>query len=197
MPFADLYDAVQRIEGRVSTITLTTLAIEHSQINGVTQVWSNQFDQQILRGCYIEGPGEWRCVEIPENEALILLSRDMCTAKPLGKHWRRFIYTKELMHVFDTAEEKADSEERFDVQMQKFADPTNEMNPQFRAEAKAFWRAFMALCPEATRKEMKAKLDAEDVPLDYVAAALHLPVAYVHHLFQDNFEEIAGHLKGG
>ena len=108
MAFKDLYHAVQEIEGRVKTGPLTVLAIEHSEIKAVKEMWSGQIDPESLRGSYIEGP-LGPPVPLAEHEALIALSREMCVSKPHGQYWRRLVYTKELMHVFDTAEEKSDT----------------------------------------------------------------------------------------
>lgn len=196
MAFKDLYLAVQEIEGRVKTGALTVLAKEHSEIKAVKEMWSEQIDPHNLRGSYIEGP-LGPPITLGEHEALIVLSREMCTSKPHGRYWRRLVYTKELMHVFDTAEEKADTEAKFDLQMQKFADPTLEMSPQFRAEAKAVWRAMMVLCQEERRQEFKAKLAAGDITDDYVAAAIHFPLPYIHYLMQENYAEITQHLIEG
>ena len=188
MAFKDLYEAVQKIDGKISTRDLTTLAIEHSEIKHVREVWSDVVVDVSLRGFYIEGP-LGPPVPIPEGGALIVLSREMVKGVS-GKHWRHFVYTKELMHVFDTEAEKANTEETFDVQIQRFADPTKEISPQFWAEAKAMWRALMVLCQEKVRLDFKAKLADDSISLDYMAASLRIPVSYVHHLLQPNFENI-------
>ncbi|WP_118857812.1 hypothetical protein [Sphingomonas mesophila] len=194
MAFADLYKAVQELDGRISTRDLKTLAIEHSDIKGVRELWTGLFDPLRLRGCYIEGPGRFMNVDVPPNEALIVISREMVGAKPNGKHWRRLVFTKELMHVFDTPAEKADTEAKFDIQIQRFGDPTLEMSPQFRAESKALYRALMVLCREATRQEYNKQLAAGGATPDYIATALHLPVPYIHYLFQENFPEMTAAL---
>jgi len=196
MAFKDLYNAVQEIDGRVKTGALTVLAIEHSDIKHVIEMWSGQIDPDALRGSYIEGP-LGPPVVLGEHEALIALSREMCTAKPHGRYWRRLVYTKELMHVFDTEEEKSDTEAKFDLQIQKFADPTLEMTPQFRSEAKAVWRAMMVLCQEERRQEFVAKIASGDITLDYIAAAIHFPLPYIHYLLQENYTEITAHLVEG
>ncbi len=192
MAFIDLYDAVQNIDGKISTLTLTELAKEHSSINRVKEMWSGLVDDLALRGFYIEGP-LGPPVPLEDNEALIVLSREMCRG-PTGKHWRHFVYTKELMHVFDTDEEKANTEETFDIQVQRFGDPTREISPQFRAEGKAFWRALMVLCQAEKRQEFKALLASGSMTIEVMAAALRIPAAYAHYLLQDNFEDIAAHL---
>lgn len=56
MPFSDLYEAVQAVEGRISTNWIRNKCIEFSNIESVKEIWSNEFDPANLRGCYIEGP---------------------------------------------------------------------------------------------------------------------------------------------
>lgn len=132
-------------------------------------------------------------VPLAENEALIVLSRAMCVA-PGGDAWRRFVYTKELMHVFDTSAEKANSHATFDLQIEKFADPSADTSPQFRAEQKALWRALAVLCPEAQRLEYKRQIAQGEISLEVLSAALHLPPVYVRELLRDQFEGIVQHL---
>jgi hypothetical protein len=189
MAFKDLYEAAQKIDGRISSRDLMTLAIEHSDIKHVREMWSDVVVDTSLRGFYIEGP-LGPPVPVAEKGALIVLSREMVTG-PNGKHWRHFVYTKELMHVFDREEEKADSEDAFDVQIQNFADPTKPNSPQYWAEAKAMWRALMVLCQEDKRLDFKNKLANDDITIDFMASALRIPVTYVSDLLRDNFEEIA------
>lgn len=192
MAFNDFYEAVQRIDGKISTLTLTELAKEHSEIRQVKEMWSGLVDAEAVRGFYIEGPLAGP-VAIGEHEALIVLSREMCRG-PSGKHWRHYVYTKELMHVFDRPDEKAGDEATFDLQIQRLTDPTKETSPQFRAEAKAMWRALMALCQETRRQDYKAKVAAGDMTVDMLAAALRIPLAYAQNLLRDDFEEITQHL---
>lgn len=192
MAFKDLYADVQKLDGHIGTRTLTDLAIKHSDITDVREMWSGLLEEMSLRGFYIEGP-LGPPVPIPEHGSLIVLSRQMVKG-PNGKHWRHLVYTKELMHVFDREDEKADSEERFDVQIQKFADPTAEVSPQFRAEGKAVWRALLVLCQEQRRNEYRRQFRDDAITLDMFAAAIRVPTAYAHYLLQDNFDEVAAHI---
>lgn len=193
MSFATLYDAVQAQKGVISTRWLKEQAISLSEITSIREQWSGVLDLANLRGFYIEGP-LGPPVPLSEKQSLIVLARSMCNG-PLGDHWRRFVYTKELMHVFDTAEEKADSPTRFDLQIEKFGDPSVAMSPQYRAEEKAFWRALMVLCPEARRLEFKAQIGRGEVSVAVVGAALRIPGIYISQLMRDGFEEITSKLK--
>jgi hypothetical protein len=188
MPYKNLYDAVQSLNGKISTKWLKEKAISFSDIINVKEQWSGILDSTVVRGFYIEGP-IGPPIPLKQKESLITLARSMCVG-PLGDHWRRFIYTKELMHVFDNEDEKANSPEKFDIQIEKFSDPAVAMSPQFRAEQKAFWRALGVLCPVKKRDEFKIALDKKDVSYEVVAACLRIPVGFIRELMRDDFPSI-------
>jgi len=188
MSFANLYAAVQDQMGAVSTRWLKDRAIAESEIIAIKEQWSGVLDATSVRGFYIEGP-MGPPVPLADREALIVLARAMCLG-PTGDYWRRYVYSKELMHVFDTPEEKADTPAKFDLQIEKFSDPSKAMSPQYRAEIKAQWRALMVLCPEGRRLEFKRQLAANETSPAVVGAALRIPSGYVSELVRDDFEAI-------
>lgn len=163
MTFATLYDRVQAKEPKISSRWLKEQVIEITPITCVWQQATGELDPRFLRGFWIEGP-LGPPVPLKENEALIVLPRG------LDKPHRRFVYTKELMHAFDEPEEKADTPEKFDLQIEKFGDPAKQSSPMFRAEAKAFWRTLAVLCPEKYRLEWKTQLLANEVDEAVVAS---------------------------
>jgi hypothetical protein len=153
----------------------------------VKEQWSGIIDAAALRGFYIEGP-IGPPVPLKEKEALIVLSRAICLGSQ-GDYWRRFIYTKELMHVFDTAEEKTDNRDKFDKQIQRLKDANAEMTPHYKAEVRAYWRALGALCLEKKRLEYKAQLAKDEISWEVVSASLSLPVAVIRWMMGDNYEK--------
>jgi hypothetical protein len=192
MPYPDLYAAVQANGAdRISTNWLRARAIEFSAITGVREQWSGAVDPVYLRGFYIEGP-MGPPVAVEAGAALIVLSRAMCLGAQ-GEYMRRFILTKELMHVFDTEEEKANSKEKFDRQIQRLKDPNAADNPQHRAELKAYWRALGVLCTETKRLEYKGLLQRDEISWDVVAASLRIPVGQVRLMMDANFEAYLQH----
>ena len=128
MSYADLYKAVQKSgSARISTKWLREKAIAFSTIKKIMEQWSGVVDGASIRGWYIEGP-MGPPVPVKEHEVLIVLARSICVG-PQGDYWRRFILTKELMHVFDTDEEKASDKDRFDKQIQRLKDADAEITP--------------------------------------------------------------------
>jgi len=193
MSFSQLYDEVQKLEYPVSTRWLREHAIKFSTITAVKEQWSGLINPEIIRGFYIEGP-IGPPIPLAENESLITLARAMCKGRQ-GDYWRRFVYTKELMHVFDEDEEKASDAAKFDLQIERFADFNAPMSPQYRAETKAFWRALGVLCPEKSRKDLCSQLEQGNVSIEVVAASLRLPVEHIHDLMRPDFEAIISRMK--
>lgn len=127
-------------------------------------------------------------VPLEENESLIVLARS------LDKVWRRIVYTKELMHIFDEPDEKTDTPEKFDIQLERFGDPSADPSPQSRAESKAFWRALAVLCPEEYRSRQKDLIEAGETSESVIAARLQIPVVHVSRLFRNDFLDILGRI---
>jgi hypothetical protein len=187
MSFPDLHAAIQGRDCPISTKWLKERAIELSSITRIQEQWSSILDESKIRGFYIEGP-LGPPIPLAAGESLITLSRAMVKG-PQGQYWRRLVFTKELMHVFDTEEEKASSDAQFDLQIQKFRNPTALNSPQYQAESKALWRALGCLCPEVVRVQLKADLAANKVSWEIASAMLRLPVPSVRLLVSAGFEE--------
>jgi hypothetical protein len=193
MSYALLYEAVQTQGDRISTRWLKNEAIGLSNINKVKEQWSDVIEFKSIRGFYIEGP-LGPPVSLSENEALIVLARSMCIGE-LGKHWRRFVFAKELMHVFDEPNEKADTPEKFDRQIEKMGDPSKDIGPQYMAELKAYWRALGAICREEKRLEYRQLLLAKEISPEVVATGLAIPVNVIHDLMRETFPAILQGVK--
>ena len=190
MSFQQLYDRVQDQGDRVSTKWIRAQVIELSPIKAVKEFWSSAMDHANLRGFYIEGPFTGvPALSLDDNQALIGLSRMMCSA-PEGKNWRRAVLTKELMHCFDTEEEKADTPEKLSLQVERFSNPKTPVSPQFHAENVAFWRSLAVLCKETRRTSFKEDLEANRISIEVVATSLGLPLHHVRLMMRDDFEDI-------
>ena len=193
MSFTELYDLVQKQAVPIKTNWLRETAIALSGFKGIKEQWSSVIEELNLRGFYLEGP-LGPPVTVEENAALIVLSRSMCRGHQ-GEYWRRFVLTKELMHVFDTPEEKADTEEKFDRQAEKFGDPAAPKSAMYSAEEKAVYRALACLCPEEHRLAFKAAVLAGDATLEMVGAALRIPAGWLPELFREDFLDRVQHSK--
>jgi hypothetical protein len=183
MSFSLLYDAVQQHEGRLSTKWLRDEALAVSRITLIKEQWTGVLDTASMRSFYIEGP-LGPPVPLEENQALIVLARS------LDRKWRRFLYVKELMHIFDTLDELTDTPEKLDALLERFTDPRADATPQFRAENKALFRALSLYCSEERRLEYRRALSDREMSLDVIAAALGLPVTFARLLFRNDYLRI-------
>ncbi len=183
MSYRELYTRVQGQPGKVSTKWIRDQIIAITPLTAVKERWTGLIDETHIRGFYIEGP-LGPPVPLAQNEALITLARS------LDKDWRRIVYTKELMHAFDTDDEKADTPEKFELQLEDLGDPSADMSPQARAEIKAFWRALGALCNAQLREHFQLALQREEMSSTVVAARLRIPERYIRHLVRNDFQNI-------
>ena len=188
MSFSALYDAVQTIDGKISSRWLRDKSLELSGVARVREQWTSVLDIASMQGFFVEGP-IGPPVPLLDNEVMIVIAREC------DKHRRRFVFTKELMHVFDTPEEKADTAEKFDAQAERFRDPDVASSPGYRAEIKAFWRALAVLCQENRRLQYMQSIEDEKMSLEVIATALQIPAAYARNLFRVDFLKIVGQVK--
>ena len=145
--------------------------------------WTGVIDNTMMRGFYFEGP-LGPPTPLLENEVLIVLARS------LDREWRRIVYTKELMHAFDEPKEKADSPDKFDLQIERISDPSADMSPQYRAEGKALWRALGVLCSAKMRAKFKEEIENGAMSEAVVAARLSIPELFVRTLAREDFGDV-------
>lgn len=186
MSFKELKSRVDNQPPKIKTGWLRDQVIDLTHITSVREQWDSM-DGKAIRGFYIEGSLSGP-ISLGDNESLIVLSRE------LSKEWRRFVYTKELMHAFDRKNERTDSAEKFDAQVRRFDDPGADTPPQFRSETKAFWRALAALCPEPYWVEMKKQVEDKTISVASVAARLKIPIRNAEDLFWDEYPRILAHV---
>jgi len=188
MSYEILYNEVQDLEPKISTKMLRNRALDLTQFTKIKEQWTGIIDKKIIRGFFIEGP-MGPPVPLKRDEALIVLVRG------LEKDWRRLVYTKELMHVFDRPEEKANTPEKYDLQAQRYSDPTAEASSYYKASITAYWRALGLLCPEKHRLDYKRAIEADEMSIEVVAAKLKIPARHVLELFRDDFPAIIENVK--
>lgn len=90
---------------------------------------------------------------------------------------RRYACTKELMHVFDTAEQRADSRDKFISLMREIQNrpmPEHE-SPMFRSELDTRWMAAIALCPRHLREQYVEPYKAKDIADFDIAEIFRIP----------------------
>lgn len=100
-----------------------------------------------------------------------------CASLDADETERRYALTKELMHVFDTEEQLANSRERF---LQLMRDVQNRplekhSSPMYRSEIDTRWMAALVLCPKSLRDPAAASVADGHMVLAEVAEAFRIP----------------------
>lgn len=146
-------------------------------------------DLEVCRGLFIQADDpDSPFSKHTSGRALIVLGRGM------NDCWERFVQTKELMHLFDSDDEKTSSGDQIVELLNDFVAPTprGTNNPRHFAENKAIWMALACLCPEATRQQLVAEYKNKHVDHYAVALQLKIPERYVPHLLHPHFLDFIG-----
>jgi hypothetical protein len=84
-------------------------------------------------------------------------------ARGMEREWDRFVYVKEMMHLFDSDDQLTDRDS-FDRLMNEIAGgPSPNRSPQAESEVRCYWKALCALCPEHIRKEYAEKRSKQQI----------------------------------
>lgn len=118
---------------------------------------------------------------------------DIRYEKALNICWKRFVCCKELMHVFDTQEERSNSAERFARLLKELEAPplAEQASEMYFSENRTQWKALAILCPLPVREHYIAKRAAGEMQDDYdVALELRIPKLYVPTILGEDFPQI-------
>lgn len=191
MSYKDLYDYAQTVEvydkGKqyVSRTSLRDKAVCIAGIEKIAHVRTGA-DLGVSRGFWLN----------PTNKEHHLVQQLGChiivTERGLNNCWERFVYVKELTHLFDAEEERTMGSEAFDNLLGEFASqgPIDDRSPQWIAESKAVWGALALLCPEAKRREFAEERQAVKIDDYEIALRLRIPQFHVPKLFSPTFEKM-------
>jgi len=103
---------------------------------------------------------------------------------------RRYALTKELMHVFDTPEQRADTREKFISLMKEIQNrpmPQHE-SQMFRSELDTRWMAALALCPKKFRDEYLPKFRGQEIASFDIAEIFRIPEWVVPFIMDDYYD---------
>lgn len=188
MSYKKLYDFAQTEEAfgqgkrYISRKILREKAIKLAGIEDIKQV-STGADLGVARGFWLT----------PTNKEHSLVRQLGChivvTERGLNDCWSRFVFIKEMTHLFDSDEERTSSAEQFDNLLGEFAcqGKSDELSPQWDAETSAVWKALALLCPEKTRLEFAEEKKAVKIDDYEIALRLKIPQFHVAKLFSENF----------
>lgn len=145
MTFLKLYDFARNLRG-YPIVLEGSIDLEAKRLSGQDELWyvpvvldtdisyGHIKQYHVPHGVYDADPTQ--VTEIRYHESL-----NVC--------WKRFVCCKELMHVFDNAQEKTNSPERFRDLLSELETPLEAENSSemYRAESRAMWMALAILCP--------------------------------------------------
>ncbi|MBF0246702.1 MAG: hypothetical protein HQL36_01300 [Alphaproteobacteria bacterium] len=116
-------------------------------------------------------------------------------ARGENRCWDRFVFVKELMHIFDDPMQSTNSGDSFDRLLTDLTGANSpEWSPQMISEVDCFWMALGALCPERERLKFQKQLEDGQIDDYGIALQLKIPQQYVHNLFRPNFPSIINKL---
>lgn len=181
MSFRELYDLCQE---QLPPIGRTFLKENTLKITGVPSVrhFRASMEDENARGFFIHATNKDNQFVKQAGTHVIVTRRGENTC------WERFIYTKELMHLFDKSSELTASGQHFDDLLSDFLGNTVVSSPQMGSEIKCFWRAMAVLCPEKLRQEYIKSYNNKEINHYDVALALRMPEQYVPLYFTDRYK---------
>ncbi|MGO2958678.1 MAG: hypothetical protein ACTIDN_06525 [Acetobacter sp.] len=102
--------------------------------------------------------------------------------------FRRLVSTKELMHIFDSSDERAGSRETVSKLLAEIASqPTSEFSSApYKAEGEARWKAYMALIPPTLREKYLNDYRQGSISADDLSCQLQVPAFVVEAVMLDN-----------
>ena len=186
--FGELYTYCQTLKPKISRrdITQKVTDLTGQKVKAI----KSGLDVEKCRGFFISLTNkESRLVQQFGTNIIVI-------ARSLNYCWERFVYTKELMHLFDAENEQTSDATKFEQLLTEFGQPSVQRPPQSAAEAKAFWMALSVLCPEANRLEFQGHIQKTHMDNYAVALQLRIPEFYVPALFHPNFTQIIKQLVG-
>jgi len=187
--FKELYQYCQTLDPRISTRDLQNKALE---ITGKTvlQTARMTLDVKRIRGFFISADNMSTSVARLFSRDVIVLAKEMNTC------WQRFVFTKELMHLFDSPEEKVAQASQLECLLSDFEvpKPASGRSEQFESEANGLWMALACLCPEKYRLEFKEQLKNKHTDYYEIALKLRIPEHQVPNLFRENFLDMINNI---
>lgn len=182
--FRTLYEYCQTLEPKIKRKQILDKVLEITGVETVKPVVTT-LDTTKVRGFFIS-------VNNKEHPLVRQLGCNVIViARGLNKCWDRFVFVKELMHLFDSEEEMTASDLLFEQLLTEFEiSQPGEFSRQTVSDVRAFWMALACFCPENNRLEFIEQLNKGHIDHYGIALRLRIPQLYVPHLLRPNFNGI-------
>lgn len=189
MHFKELYELVCQEFSRppVRFERLRELVNAHHQNVGEIKVWAVNYPEPIHQAHFVE-LGTDRTSAYDEEFTIAEIR--YCAGLDALPRERRFALTKELMHVFDSEDEKTNSRERFvqlanEIQNQPLAEHAS---PMFTSELNTKWMAVIVLCPRHIRANYLEPYRQKQLEAFEVAETLNIPEWLVRYVMDPYYD---------
>lgn len=181
MSYKQLFEFAQNQDTYVSRKVLLPEVKRLSGLNVIKTVKTGA-DTKVFRGLWLTPQNTEHPFVRQLGCHIILLARD------LNYCWERFVYVKELMHVFDEENEKTNTPELFEALIDEFGAAGVTPSAQMLSEFASFWRALGVLCPENQREQFERERRELKIDDYEIALRLRIPQQYVPRLFEPRFK---------
>jgi hypothetical protein len=182
LSFKELFDYAQEQPLYVKRNDIRDKAIELTEAETISVVRSG-LDVNVCRGYWLTPQNVNHPLVKQLGQHIVVVARDN------NECWERFVVVKEMMHLFDTDEQKAADAQMLDSLLSEFSAPMAPFTPQFDAEIDSFWQALAVLCPQEARANFRKDLVDNKTDEYEIALKLKIPEGYVQRLFEDRFDD--------
>jgi hypothetical protein len=188
MKFVDLYHLVEaKAEYPVRFEMLRELVQAHHRDIGRVDVLKIEYPEPIRDAHYILGE---RDRTSPHDDDFAVAEIRYCSDLDNHPYAKRYIITKELMHVFDSNEQRTDSREKFlglirEIQNKPMSQHASEM---YRSEMYTKWMALLILCPMTRRTEIVGLISKGEISVIEISSMLAIPESAVNSLLDEYYE---------
>ncbi len=119
-------------------------------------------------------------------------------SRKLDDRESRIVWTKELMHVFDSEEALVDTSEKLYTLLTELETRPlhDDASPMLISENTAEWMAILVLCPLSLRNKHYAEYREEKCTIEDIAGVLRIPDWAVRSAMSPNYEMALRHLVG-
>lgn len=193
MEYVDLYNLAQEIitarsEAGKSSAIVPVAELKAALIQGVGWLSDINFhpietkpgDPLGHYECHSEAESQW---EEP-NSWVVLITY----ASNLGVSEQRFVWCKELMHIFDTEDGCVKTPDEFRGLLTEIELKPIDPSEQYLTENAAKWKALLVLCPKQQRDEMKIRAAQEGLSHYDIALHFRIPEPVVSSLFSEYYD---------
>lgn len=188
MSYSKLYQHCQGLTPKIGRNVIRDKVLELTGVSRVSEQWDS-LDPAVCRGYSLHGINAAHPIHEHHGDHLIVIAREQSYC------WKRFIFVKELMHLFDTNDEKTADKESFERVLIEFGSGSPDRSRQMSAEIKAVWMALGLFCPEQHRLQLERDLIAQKMDSYDVANHLKIPQDHIPRLFSKDYPRIIQKLR--